>query len=118
MATITPTVTSNTRGVITYTWLMGDADTGVAIRSPHLADKDLQVVGTAWDSATLVIEGSNDGGTTYRTLKPVNTDNVTTLSFTSGNPSETILNNPDLIRPRTTGGAGSADIKVYITMKK
>ncbi len=96
---------------------MGSADTGIAVESSHLSDQDLQVVGTTWDSATLVIEGSNDGGTTYRTLKPVNTDDVSSLSFTTGNPSETILNNPARIRPRTSGGGvAPAVLKVAITM--
>ncbi len=55
---------------------MADADTGIAVASAHLSDKDLHVIGTTWDSATLVIEGSNDGGTTYRTLKPADTGDV------------------------------------------
>ncbi len=116
MANKEPTITHGQTGVITYTWAMDDADTGIAVASAHLSDKDLQVIGTTWDSATLVIEGSNDGGTTYRTLKPADTGDVTTLSFTSGTPSETILNNSVLIRPRTTGGQGTTDLTVLITM--
>ncbi len=116
MPNIEPTITHEQRGVITYTWAMADADTGIAVASGHLSDKDLQIIGTSWNNATLVVEGSNDGGTTYRTLKPVDTNDVTTLSWTIGNPSETILSNPALIRPRTTGGSGSADLTVSITM--
>ncbi len=117
MPEITPTTTPEGSGIITYKWSsMGDDDTGKEVISAHYSDKDLQVIGTTWDSATLVIEGSNDGGTTYRTLKPVDTNDVTTLSFTTGNPSETILSNPAIIRPKTSGGGGTTDVTVLITM--
>ena len=116
MPTITPTTILGSRGVITYKWAMADADTGVEVISAHLPDKDVQVIGTTWDSATLVIEGSNDGGVTYRVLKPADTNDTNTLSWTTGNPSETILNNPGRIRPRTTGGQGSTVLTILITM--
>ncbi len=119
MAEVTPTSTPEGGGIITYKWSnMGDDDTGKEVVSAHLSDKDLQVIGTTWDSATLVIEGTNEDGVTptYRTLKPVDTNDVTTLSFTSGNPSETILSNPAIIRPKTSGGQGTTDVTVLITM--
>jgi hypothetical protein len=115
MANITPVSVNGQPGSITYTWSMGDADTGIAVESGHLPDKHLQVIGTTWDSATLVIQGSNDGAN-WVTLKAADSSS-TTLSITTGSPEYTILSNPKLIRPSTSGGAGTADITISINMR-
>jgi hypothetical protein len=53
--------------VFTASWALGNADTGIAIDMTDYADRSVQVEGT-FGSATITIEGSNDG-TNWETLR-------------------------------------------------
>ncbi len=70
MATITPTVErSNDGNLVKFTYTnMANGDVGVPIKWPDYADRSVQVKGTFGVGGNLRFEGSNDGGTTYRSL--------------------------------------------------
>ena len=98
---------------ITYSGV-GDADVGDWVKMSNLADKTIHVFGT-WDSATLVVQGSNEEGTPTAPI---------TLTDPQGNALsktadfiETILENPAQIRISTSGGQGSTALTVIIAAK-
>lgn len=88
------------------------ADTFAAAPFPAHADRSVQVTGT-FSAATVVIQGSNDGGTTYATL---NNPADAGLSFTSAG-LEAILESTALIKPSASGGGGPQSVNVYIHMR-
>lgn len=116
MATITATINAlSTWGdkVHIITWeAMGDADTGTSIEMPGSSDRSVQIAGD-FDSATVVLEGSNDG-TNWSTL----TDPQGNAISKSAAAIEMITELTRYIRPVTSGGAGSADIDVTVLLKK
>jgi hypothetical protein len=113
MATITADIKPKAGGVRRIIWeTMGDDDTGSAVEHPDYPDKTVSVEGT-FSSATVVIQGSNDG-TNYETLTDLN---GSSLSFTSAPVPKTIRENPLFIRASTSGGGG-ADIDVIIVAAK
>ena len=111
MATITKKVEALQRGVYKCSWEgLTDGDDGDWLDGSHLSDKTVQVFGTFGTGGTVVIEGSNDGGTTTFTLDdPQGND----LSLTAAE-GKAIAENPELIRPRVTGGDASTDLDVHI----
>lgn len=113
MATISKsTNSSNTRlNVVTTSWTLAGFTTTDTCEALPLtgADRSVQFVGTV--TATIVIEGSNDGGTTYATL----TDPLgTALSFSAVGLSQ-ISQFTGLIRPRITSGTAGSGCKCYIS---
>lgn len=91
-------------------WLGLDGDDyGEAVRISNWQDRSVQVLGT-WDSATLVIQGSNDGGTTWETLRDTAGSNLTF----SSNGLKQILELVDLIRPSVSGGGATTSLDVWI----
>ena len=107
MATITGSGSVGPNSYFKHEWTLGNADDGAPIARGDLSDKTVQVWGT-FGGATVVIEGSMDG-TTWATLKsPLDA----ALSFTAAGLAA-ILENPEFIRPRSSGGTGTA-VKVAI----
>lgn len=91
-------------------WLGLDGDDyGEAVRISNWQDRSVQVLGT-WDAATLVIQGSNDGGTTWETLHDTAGNNLTF----SSNGLKQILELVDLIRPSVSGGGATTSLNVWI----
>lgn len=116
MATITPTITKVTDPGVTDVYLatwaaMGNADTGTAVPMTGAADRSVQVEGT-FGSATVTIQGSNDG-TNYQTLTDPQGN---ALTWTSANRLEAILELTRYIRPVTSGGTGTV-IAVNLLLK-
>lgn len=119
MPTITGTFNSDEMKTRTMTWAsLGDDDVGdvlnlIAHHAPDYPDKTVQIIGTIWASATLVLQGSNDG-TNWTTLHdPQGGD----LSWTVGTSIiDVIAENPLFIRPSTSGGLGTTDVTVIIAM--
>ena len=114
MTTISIVPTKISRGSHKWVWAaMGDDDVGAPLDpiggGIAFADKTVMIVAT-YDSATIVIQGSNDG-TNWFTLTNPNNDS---LSFTVGDQLDTILENPLYIRPKTSGGQGSTAITVTL----
>lgn len=116
MATNTASVTRVTDGgvfdVYLATWTaMGNADTGTSVPMSSASDRSVQVEGT-FGSATVTIQGSNDG-TNWQTL----TDpQGTALTWTSANRIEQIEEITRYVRPITAGGTGT-NINVNILLR-
>ena len=107
MATIAPTTDKTIQTVygMAYltVWPLGDNDDGVPTPRAISSDRSVQVEGT-FAGASVVIEGSNDGGAHYHTL----TDPLgNALSFTSAAIKQ-VQEVVQLLRPRSSGGSGAA----------
>lgn len=106
MATITPTVIeikAYGESAHLVQWLtIGDADTCTAIEMPGHTVRSAQIAGT-FGSATVVIQGSNDG-TNYVTL----TDPQGNAISKSAAALEQIEENTRYLKPNSTGGTGSS----------
>lgn len=104
MATKQPTVNRTVQGamsIFTATWVLGDADTAVEVSMTDYADKSVQVHGNL-GSATVVLEGSNDGANWFTLRDPTGA----ALSFTAAG-LKAVLENTLYVRPKTAGGSGS-----------
>lgn len=100
---VTPTKLNNSPAH-QYAWLaLATGDTGAPVALPNAADCSIQVTGT-FGGATAVLEGSNDGGTTWVTLRD---PGGTALSFTTANLKQ-VLEVVGLIRPSVSGGTSVA----------
>ena len=115
MANITPTgskLQSLYGQAVKSSWMtMLQGDDGLPIGNAQFTDRSVQAVGT-WGGATLTVEGSNDGGTTWATLQDAE---GAALSISS-NDFKQIMEVSELIRPNLTGGDGTTDIDVHIVM--
>ena len=80
---------------------MGDDDVGRGLSAPNLPDKTVQVTGT-FGSAVVTIQGSNDNAI-WKTLADPNGNAIT---FAAAG-IETLLENPQYIRPTTSGGTNT-----------
>ena len=115
MAVITPTVTEikgyGERAHVVQWAAIGDSDTCTAVEMPGHTVRSAQIAGT-FGSATIVIQGSNDG-TNYATLTDPqgNAISKTTAAI------EQILENTRYIRPSTSGGTGSS-INVTLLLRR
>lgn len=95
------------RGVYQAIWTpLGNADTGTPETLSGYPKHRVQFSG-AFGGATAVLEGSNDG-TTYVTLVGVNSAGATVAVSTTSAAQFDLEVVPRFIRPRTSGGAGSA----------
>lgn len=116
MATINGTGKWVTKRVHKMTWAnLANSDVGSSLVAPNLSDKSIQVLGTFGVGGTLVIEGSNDGGTTWHTLNDSKGEG-NDLSFTVAD-IRTILENPERIRPKVTTGDGTTSLTCIVVSK-
>jgi hypothetical protein len=96
-------------GVVSATWAaLGGAEAGDSVQMAQYPDRTVTVAGT-FGSATVTIEGSNDGVTWFGLTKP----GATAISLTAGGVAS-IVENPMFIRPKATGGTGSAILVVVV----
>ena len=112
MATVNYTATDlKTQMCSLITWPnLGNADVGQAYETKWHRDFCVTVVAPTYGSATIVLQGSNDG-TNWVTL---NDPQGNAISFTTGTPKlEQLLEVPRYIRPSTSGGTGT-DITVQL----
>lgn len=115
MATITGTVTRVSDPGVRDVWIaswpaMGNADTGTAIAMSGSPDRSVQIEGT-FGSATVVLQGSNDGSNWQTLTDPQGND----ISKTSAD-LEGILELTRYVRPVTSGGTGTS-VTVTVLMK-
>lgn len=113
MATINPTGTWIERGVHKTTWanLTSSGDTVGAQTGARLPDKTIYVTGTM-GSANVTIQGSNNTATgPYVTLVD---PQGTAIIFTATTQIETILENPQFIKPVVSGATGGTDVTVIM----
>lgn len=107
MAVVTPTITrvddGGVRAVYLVQWSnIGDADTCTAVPMSGGSDRSVQITGT-FSSATVVIQGSNDG-TNYA---PLTDPQGNAISKTAAS-LEAISELTRYIKPTTSGGSSSS----------
>ena len=88
--------------------------TPIPPKDAQYADRSVQVIGTFGAAATLTMQGSNDGGTTWATLTDPQGN---AIAFTAAG-IEQITELTQLMRPNLTNGDGSTDIDVYLLMRR
>lgn len=121
MATDNPsTITEN--GDFTETTYFYDGldngDDGAAIRIPHGATVDFQIVGTFGSGGSISLEGSNKAGSTTDADYFVLTDlhgNAATYTSAGG---DGITETPKWVRPHVTAGDGDTDLDAYIVVRR
>lgn len=92
------------------TWTLTTADpTGGALELPGASDRSIQVLGT-FGGATIAVEGSNDGGTTWAALHDPGGNAVTFTAAGINAISENVLK----IRTRLSTVGVGATINAYL----
>ncbi len=113
MATIAAVMTgpSNT-GLTEVLWetLTTTNRPGLGVALGKSPDKTVQIIGNFSGTASIAIEGSNDGGTTW---SPCHDITNTVIAVTAAG-LVLIVESPKLIRPNLSSGDGSADVDVYL----
>lgn len=118
MSTITPVQAGDptVAGVKLVTWTMGNADTGIGVKTADFADKTISATGT-FGGATIVVSGSNDSTNgTDGTWTTINDATQAALSKTAAFLL-TILENPLWIRVVTSGGSGTTITAILVARK-
>jgi len=106
--------TKNTRAFVTR-WLGIVAnDSGEAVEFSQYTDRSVQVSGAFGAGGTVIIEGSNDGGTTWATLTDPQGNPLTITSPKIELVSEAVAQ----VRPRVAGGDGTTLINVHMLLKE
>lgn len=106
MANVNPTITTigNQDGSIKkVVWAFTGADTGLPIKFAEWADRSVHMTGT-WNGATVLWEGSNDGGATYVTMDDINGNAISKTA----DSLEAIAAVCEMARPRCSAGAVTA----------
>lgn len=114
MATIQCAITQPRKGAAKLLWetitTTNDVGSGEYLYR-YVRNLTVQVLGTAGATLSLIMEGSNDGGTTWFALSD-NQGNA--IDFSAAGGAE-IQERPQMIRPRiSSGGDGSTDMDVYV----
>lgn len=97
--------------LVTWTGLL-TGDTGAPVCLADFPDKSIQVAGAAGTGGTIVMQGSNDGGTTYSTLHD-QSDNA--LSGLVVADTALIAEHLMLVRPSVAGGDGATNFAVRLS---
>ena len=114
MAVIPATVTRLPQGYTKIVWLtLTNGDTGAPVDVAQYPDRTVQATGTFSGSASIAMQGSNDGGVTFGVLRDIRGSDIS-LATTQPN---TIAENTEQIRPSVTSGDGSTDIDVFLICK-
>jgi hypothetical protein len=85
-------------------------DVGAAVELHHFTDRSVQVVGTFGAGGSVSIEGSNDGGTTWKVLTDPQGN---ALTFTAAG-LEAISEMTQKLRPHVTAGDGTTSLSIYV----
>lgn len=88
-----------------------NGDTGLPVYAADYPEKTFQTFGTFGVGGTVILEASNDGGTTWAAM---HTRQGANLSFTAAGLT-VVGENPLLIRPRVTAGDGTTSLTVIVT---
>lgn len=98
--------------VVTWPNLNGANNTGAPVLFPQHSDKTVQLTG-CFNTATIVIEGSNDG-TNYSNL----TDRVgNVVSFTAAG-LKSIMDSPLYVRPKVATNGAATDVEATMLMRR
>ena len=112
MATVNPTVTRYGDHTVTFSWALTNADAdGAPVGKQWLdfADRNFQVKGTL-GGASVHLQGSNDGGTTWFSLDDPQGTNIE-LAAAGGKAVSEVTR---LTRPLLVGGAGSSVTAILV----
>ena len=113
MAVISPTITAVGRGdggTVLVTWAaVTETDTFGPVSLPEYAEKSVHVSGT-FDSASVAIQGSNDG-TTYCSLFDASS---TIIAITAATSLKAILENTVHVKPLATSGGATQSLSVFM----
>jgi hypothetical protein len=102
---------NSVNGAVILTWeALGNADDGAPFALPYAADITIQAIGT-FGSATVRLQGSNDGVNWHALTQKGGTSN---LALTSAGV-HSVNEMPAYIRPATTGGTGT-DVDVIVAI--
>lgn len=101
------------RGVMRMQWVFTASGAGFAMNAPDLTDKTVHVVGPTGGTSQVVLEGSNDGSGATAVWETLHDPQGNDLSTVSG-LIETILENPQYIRPRAPTVTTGKSIQVTI----
>ena len=116
MAAIAPTKAWHGAHTVVYTWTaVTSADTFVAVGGPELSDysdRNVQWGGT-FDSATVLVQGSNDASNYISLTDPQGN----ALSKTAA-AIEQIVENTLFIKPSASGGGGSQSLTVILVARR
>lgn len=113
MSTINPvnTPTGNNRTYVVNWLALGPGDDGASVEYAQYSDKSIQVVG-AFDGASLVFEGSNNGTDWAVLTDPQgNALNITSAKI------ELVAEATRYVRPRVVGGAAPS-LNVHLFLKE
>ena len=97
---------------VTWETLTSTNAVGDSAGPEYGADRTVMIIGT-FDSATVVIQGSNDG-TNWFTLNDLQANAISKTAAAL----EGIAEFPLYVRPSTTGGSGSQDIDVIMICRR
>ena len=91
---------------VTWAGLL-NGDDATPFPNVSYADRNFSVRGTFGAGGTVLLEGSNDGGTTYNTLKD---QSGTAISLTAQGEVQ-VRDLSGLVRPRVTAGDGTTSLQ-------
>lgn len=111
-AVITQIGRSKDGSTIKCVWSFTGGDTGTPIAFAEWADRTVQMAGT-WNGATVLWEGSNDGGTTYLPL----TDPQGNAIAKTTDSIESVTEVCELARPRVSSGAVTA-VTIAVVLRR
>lgn len=112
MATITGAGEWYAKHAHRVTWEdLANGDDGSPHGIPTLHDKTVHVLGNFGTGGTVILEGSNDGGTTWTALDD---GHGNAIEFTDEG-IQTFHSAALLIRPRVTAGDGATSLSVYLS---
>lgn len=115
MAEKQPTKSDERNGVTTYFWEnVTNADTcgALSLNGTGALAGRLQIKGTP-DSATVDVQGSEDGST-YGSIKDAQ---GLTVALTSAGDAVELSSAASHIKPVPSGGGGSQDLDIYLTVR-
>ncbi len=99
-------------GIIEVLWeaLTTTDPSGSGVLLGKTPDITVQVFGNFSGSASVAIEGSNDGGTTWTKCNDITGSAIAITAAAMA----LVVESPKLMRPTMSAGDGSADIDVYL----
>ena len=100
------------RGVVIVTWetLTTTNTDGAPALVPGYPDKCVQGVGNFSGSASVALQGSNDGTNWFACSDQAGTD----IAMTAATIGAVVAENPLYVRPLLSSGDGSADVDVIL----
>ena len=118
MATISPTISmrghDDSVRIYKFETLTTTNADGSPIAIPEYSQRSVQVIGTFGAGGTIVVQGSNDGGTTWATL---NDPQGSALSLTAAGV-HSVQELSGLTRVNVTGGDGTTDLDAYVLCRR